>query len=323
MQFEQATGLKWESVLNSLGGEFGLVLTLDDSKMVPIPGAYMQVPEPALMIAIKVKDDTLFNHLDSKISQMPPQMAQGLVRVDEGGLKMRTMPVPLPLPIELRPSLATSGGWLFLASSDAIVREALAVKSGKKGLKSTEEFQHLSKNIPTEGNQFTFCSERFGKAIFEIQKQALESSAGGNAAQKQWLQSLIHPDKAVFSYSVSAQTDEGWYCVGNGNQHPAKLLAIGAAFPIGMLSAIAIPNFVKARETSQKNACLNNLRMLDAAKHQWALEKNKRQTDTPTMADLTPYFAQQSRPTCSQGGTYTLGRVDQAPTCSVHGSLMR
>src|ERR1044071_9136281 len=57
MQFEQATGLKWESLLDSLGGEFGLVLTLDDSKMVPIPGAQVQIPEPALMIAIKVKDD--------------------------------------------------------------------------------------------------------------------------------------------------------------------------------------------------------------------------------------------------------------------------
>jgi prepilin-type N-terminal cleavage/methylation domain-containing protein len=41
---------------------------------------------------------------------------------------------------------------------------------------------------------------------------------------------------------------------------------------IGLLAAIAIPNFVRARETSQTNACVNNLRQIDAAKDQWALE---------------------------------------------------
>src|SRR4026208_535932 len=41
---------------------------------------------------------------------------------------------------------------------------------------------------------------------------------------------------------------------------------------IGLLAAIAIPNFVKARQTAQKNACINNLRKIDGAKEQWALE---------------------------------------------------
>src|ERR1700689_596398 len=42
---------------------------------------------------------------------------------------------------------------------------------------------------------------------------------------------------------------------------------------IGLLAAIAIPNFVKARATSQANACINNLRQLDAAVNQYAIEK--------------------------------------------------
>ena len=41
---------------------------------------------------------------------------------------------------------------------------------------------------------------------------------------------------------------------------------------IGLLAAIAIPNFVRARTTSQQNACINNLRQLDGAVQQWALE---------------------------------------------------
>ena len=41
---------------------------------------------------------------------------------------------------------------------------------------------------------------------------------------------------------------------------------------IGLLAAIAIPSFMRARTTSQKNACINNLRQIEAGKDQSALE---------------------------------------------------
>ena len=50
---------------------------------------------------------------------------------------------------------------------------------------------------------------------------------------------------------------------------------------IGLLAAIAIPNFVRARTTSQQNACINNLRQIDGAKQQWALEMKQSSTATP------------------------------------------
>src|SRR5208337_5176627 len=61
---------------------------------------------------------------------------------------------------------------------------------------------------------------------------------------------------------------------------------------IGLLAAIAIPNFVRARTTSQQNACINNLRLVDAAKQQWALEQRKQTTDVPNASgsDLQPYL---------------------------------
>lgn len=93
-------------------------------------------------------------------------------------------------------------------------------------------------------------------------------------------------------------------------------------FLMPMLVAIAIPNFVKARETSQMNACINNLRQIDAAKQEWALENNQQSTNTPTQADLThlrnnQYFKNNQFPTCPAGGTYTIGSVGEAPTCSI------
>lgn len=86
---------------------------------------------------------------------------------------------------------------------------------------------------------------------------------------------------------------------------------------IPMMMAIAIPNFVKARDTAMQNACINNLRQIDAAKQQWALENNKKAGDVPTDADLAPYLGDGKFPICPSGGTYTIGAVSNAPTCSI------
>jgi prepilin-type N-terminal cleavage/methylation domain-containing protein len=59
---------------------------------------------------------------------------------------------------------------------------------------------------------------------------------------------------------------------------------------IGLLASIAIPNLVNARRKAQMGACINNLRQIDAAKQQWALEQRKQDTDTPTGADLQPFI---------------------------------
>ncbi len=318
--FENATGLKWNQVMSSLGGEFGFVITFDESKMIPIPlptSEQLQIPEPGLMIVAKVKDDTIFDRVDAALKKggkLP------VASVDKSDLKMRTVAVPLPLPIQLRPTIATSKGYLFIASSDTLIQDALAVKGGQKpGLKSTEEFKRLAKDIPTEGNQFCYVSQRFGQTIMQIQRQALEMNAKLPAAQSKWLQSFMQPDKAVFAYNVRANSDEGWLTTGNGNQNPAVVLAAVPAAMVGVMAAVAIPNFVKARTTAQKNACINNLRQIDAAKQQWALENGKMGSAVPTEADLMPYLGHGHFPTCPEGGTYTINAVDQPPTCSISG----
>ena len=90
---------------------------------------------------------------------------------------------------------------------------------------------------------------------------------------------------------------------------------------IGLLAAIAIPNFVKARATSQANACINNMRQIDAAASQFALEKGKKTGDAITYPDdLTPYIkmnAGSSVPPCPAGGTYACTVVGTGATCSL------
>jgi prepilin-type N-terminal cleavage/methylation domain-containing protein len=90
---------------------------------------------------------------------------------------------------------------------------------------------------------------------------------------------------------------------------------------IGLLAAIAIPNFVKARATSQQNACINNLRQIDAAAQEWALEKGHKTGDAITYpGDLTPYIrlnAKNSIPPCPAGGSYSCATVGNNPACTL------
>lgn len=92
---------------------------------------------------------------------------------------------------------------------------------------------------------------------------------------------------------------------------------------IGMLAAIAIPNFVKARETAQMNACINNLRQIDEAKRQWALENKKELTDTPTESEVMVHLNDGLLPSCPAGGSYTIETVGESPTCSVPKHLLQ
>jgi type II secretory pathway pseudopilin PulG len=93
---------------------------------------------------------------------------------------------------------------------------------------------------------------------------------------------------------------------------------------IGLLAAIAIPNFVKARATSQANACINNMRQIDAAVNEWALETGQSTGAGPASltTDLTPYIKLNSNgsiPGCPAKGAYTIGTVGalHSVTCSL------
>ncbi len=319
-QFEQSTKVKWDTFLKSLGTEGGFVLTLNESNTIPIPipGMAMTLPEPGLILILKVNDDTIFNRIDQQLKSNPQ-----IVSVEKPGLRMRTMPIPLPFIGTLRPTTASSGGYLLIGSSDELVNAALAVKSGQTpGLKSTAEFKRLARMMPETGNQFTYMSENFGRIMFQVQQQAMtgQLAKGGAAAQTQWMQTLFH-SRPTFAYSVGVNTPQGCLTVGNSSQSFANMALLPAVAVPAMLSAIAIPNFVKARSTSQENACINNLRQIKAAENQYALEKGKKTGDPCTEADLTPYIRliNGQLPKCPAGGIYTIGPVGESPKCSIPG----
>ena len=92
------------------------------------------------------------------------------------------------------------------------------------------------------------------------------------------------------------------------------VVAVGFVVLVGVI----IASFIRVRTTPAMNACVNNLRQLDAAKESWRLENHKTTKDTPTWAELLPYLRE--KPVCPQGGTYLLGQVGEPPRCSLGGT---
>ena len=102
---------------------------------------------------------------------------------------------------------------------------------------------------------------------------------------------------------------------------------------IGILLAIAIPNFVAARESSRAKACVGNLKQIDSAKQQSAMDNKLAGTssatfsiDGTTTSSGTTYQLVgasgyiRAQPVCPSGGAYTLNGVSAIPTCNISGT---
>ncbi|HTY86906.1 MAG TPA: hypothetical protein VMB80_05525 [Candidatus Acidoferrum sp.] len=116
----------------------------------------------------------------------------------------------------------------------------------------------------------------------------------------------------------------GWFLIARRNSpitRRARILILVSFSCLGIFVAITFPNFIKARSTSAANACINNLRQIDAAAQEFALENRKTNGEAisyPT--DLTPYIKLNSQgkiPPCPQGGIYSVKQVGDTPTCSL------
>ena len=83
---------------------------------------------------------------------------------------------------------------------------------------------------------------------------------------------------------------------------------------IGLILAIAIPNYLNAKRDSMKYTCIGNLRQIDSAKSIWATGN----FGTPEMEDLVPDYLRKT-PECPSGGEYTLAGIGSDSTCSVSG----
>jgi type II secretory pathway pseudopilin PulG len=266
-QFSRMTGADLDKALASVDGECGIVFTLDESKgnSVFLP---LRIPEAGLMLLCKVKDDSIFDAFDTAWKTNPL-----VIQTNRAGLRMRTMRSSSPQPITIRPSIARSENLLFIASNDALVEAALAVKAGTQpGLKSTDEFKHLSQRVPLQANSFTFRSGRLADTMARLQSEMLAGNASAQSlAQAPFLASIFGTPGSAGTFSVAANTEEGWLVTGNSGQNPANaLLIFPTVFATLMIATVAIPSLLRSRQAANESAAVARLRTIATAQMTYA-----------------------------------------------------
>jgi predicted RNase H-like nuclease (RuvC/YqgF family) len=135
---------------------------------------------------------------------------------------------------------------------------------------------------------------RGDKQRLATQLQTAESQAQGAQAQVQSLRA--NPAQPVSP----------------GQVNPAAQAAFAARYGLAVTNS----------EQAVTAACINNLRLIDGAKQQWALENQKPRGALLTAADLMPYVKSNALPVCPAGGVYTINPVGIAPICNIPGHTL-
>ena len=86
---------------------------------------------------------------------------------------------------------------------------------------------------------------------------------------------------------------------------------------IAVLAIIALPNFIKSRNSARVKACMRNLKVMDGAKAQWALDARKSSTAVPLTTDIAPYLQDGQIPECPAEGTYRMRSLSRYPACTL------
>ncbi len=227
----------------------------------------------------------------------------------------RTMKTFLPWLIAL---LALGSAYFFHASQRSKSAELAELKQGlveldrlraeneelKAGRVSSDELNRLRKNtedllrLRNEVRQLRDDKQQLSQQASAAQAQAEQARAQTQAAQAQ-------------AQAIQAQAQA---LATNGALSPEVLHA--------QQSFQQRYGLAMTPEQAQVNACLNQLRQLDGAKQQWALEKQKPVGTQPTWEDVAAYLKDGVLPACPAGGSHTLNAVGIAPTCSLPGHAL-
>ena len=140
-------------------------------------GQMLEIPEPGIIITMKVKDDSIQKMIEGVISALMP-----LQPVDLGGVTISQLPQPMPLPdlpIPLQPAMFQVGDYLVITSTPALAQKVIATHTGQsQGLKGTGEFQKMAQGVPLEGNQLIYVSGRVSDLSAKMFKESLATGMG-------------------------------------------------------------------------------------------------------------------------------------------------
>ena len=279
--------IRLEELIASLGGQYGVLMTLDEKKQVPIPMAglmggpqgappgippVINIPSPGLAIVVKVKDQTLKDELIPMLGSALEEQGIVIEKQDADGVKLSVIDLPIPpdVPEALRslvsPTIFQNDNYLVFSTTTTLAKQIIAVQQGKaEGLRGTAEFKKLSKGMDTKGNHFAFLSERvgrhYGSFLQTMMKAAPEEEVPAFA--KEWMVKL-----GTFGMSsqlaVMQAMPEGHryvtHTTGMG-QEVALVLGLGVA-PAGIMASMLLPALAQAKEKANAVKSVVNARQL-------------------------------------------------------------
>jgi len=323
-QAEQQIGGSIDAILGSIAPEAAIAINVSSTSKVPMPMGEqaVEVPQVSLLVVMAVRDESIVNTLRNFFatnlqSPLPEQVV--------GKARLYPVPIPVPSPMPVQLTVGRHGRYLLIGSTPAVINEAIEAATRKNGLRNTREFRTAFQGHPAKNNGILFVSKRLGDIMAEVQKDVVQQAAthDPNAGESMdALQQLISDEFSTTSAFTIMNYKSGIKISGTSASGGREIIGGVAIAPVGLLSAIAIPSFVKARATARGNACINNLRMLDAAKEQWALAKRRQEGDEPVESEALEYVKGASMPICPQGGSYTLNVIGKDPTCSQPGHAL-
>ncbi|MEI6564849.1 MAG: hypothetical protein WCO42_11145 [bacterium] len=312
-------GVNLDKVFDSFTGEGFFSIQLSRTTTIDLPGAgangAVKMPQPSLLIGIAVSDNTLVTAMEAALAKA------GMKAVpNEGELAgIKSINLPLPLPIPLQPSYAVHANVFLFGTTPGVVAEGIKAFKTKSGLTATPQFKRAFEGLPSPNNGIEYMSSRFMNTITEVQKAYMCQPGSGDVEMTEVMNQLLSRQQNMQSAMVIQNRKSGILTIGNSSASGKEMIASMMLAPVGMMAAIAIPSFMSARTAATHNGCVNNLRQLEAAKEQWALEKNKNTGDAVVESEVLQYVKGAMMPVCPQGGKYTLHTIGENCECSFPG----
>jgi len=290
-------GVDADALVASLTGEMAVSIQLSREATAQIPGGDdgIEILSPSLLVVLGVRDDALRRALLDHAKETGWPLED--VAID--GQTVHCGPAVPDAPIPLQPAFAQAGGWFLFASHvDAIAASIAASKTGG-GLWSQPDFRRLADRLPRENNGITYVDERFNRVVMELQlatmtAQVPEGPESWGAALPARIVSWMPAGSSAQARIVKPHGISTWSVGPTGGKELAMTMA---ALPAGLMAAVAIPSFVRARAQAQESVLIDILGRVDAAKTQWALAHDKEDGAEVTEKDLAVHL---------RGGAVTL-----------------
>jgi hypothetical protein len=307
-QVQAFTGLSLDDLLDSLGDQVGVIVTLEPTSMVRIPfgNEQYEMPEPAAALAWKVRNEKLFDRLDALFGINPK-----VEKIEETDVRMRVLEGVEEMSY-LRPTMARYGDYLIISSNERLVRAMMEADSGRTdGIRASSEFMKLSAGMPDKGNSVVYLAKRLQKTLGDLQLRLSQLREGGNPLLDAMSARFSGISADASTYIVAGTAEDGGFTIGRATKDVNELLGEFLTIPAYYFAIASVEEAKRARGTDKLAKIKQNLADLRAAKEEAISEKNLPEGQMLTRQDVEEYITEWPRSLV--GETYEVGTVGEPP----------